>query len=483
MADSRIGCQIGRETRLLELPWPVEAADVALFEAGRQTDGTGWQLEQLTRDVGCQALHRAAIAALAGRHHIVECRLVRCRWATDDVKRRAFSQRDRRRCGAALDNAIGVHERRTDGLLQVQQVQVAGADESAADPAVIDPGAPVPWHAAQGQIALEGSVDVEGLVLVVGNAWHFDHAAIEEHVLAKTSAGNLIAVRVVIAVLVEIDRIFRLRHAVHRIAGDLPDRSAFGIHRRRRDPHIGRQLDRPLGEHRRQLRRRLEHHLAGRVEGIFRRTKIGVIAGRAARCLADTDAVIAAGMVQVKVDTGSGTTCTDIADPSPGTDAQGGGRIVGTVGIGGDWTGVGPDRFHLAVGQAEHQRGFFIAGAVGEVVILGLAVALFVLSHIGAGIAAFHRPLQDDVDHAGDGVRAIDRRGAVLQHFDPLDHCRRHGRQVGVPANSGGPALAVDQHQQALCAEVAQVDVLPALLAVRSQHRTLAESRCTGCSH
>ena len=152
--DRRIGCQIGREPRLLELPWHVKAADVALLEARSQTDSTGWQLEQLTRDVGCQALHRAAITALAGRHHIVECRLVRCRRAANDVKRRAFSQRDRRRCGAALDDAIGVHERRTDSLFQVQQVQVAGADKSAADPAVVDPGTPVPRHAADRQIAV-----------------------------------------------------------------------------------------------------------------------------------------------------------------------------------------------------------------------------------------------------------------------------------------------------------------------------------------
>ena len=38
--------------------------------------------------------------------------------------------------------------------------------------------------------------------------------------------------------------------------------------------------------------------------------------------------------------------------------------------------------------------------------------------------------LEDDVDDAGDRVGAVDRRGAILQHFDPLDHFKRNLVQV-----------------------------------------------------
>src|SRR5690606_36231726 len=36
----------------------------------------------------------------------------------------------------------------------------------------------------------------------------------------------------------------------------------------------------------------------------------------------------------------------------------------------------------------------------------------------------------DDVDHAGDGVRAVDRRGTIAQHLDALDRTGREGGQV-----------------------------------------------------
>ena len=68
----------------------------------------------------------------------------------------------------------------------------------------------------------------------------------------------------------------------------------------------------------------------------------------------------------------------------------------------------------------------------------------------------------DDVDHPGNGVGAVDRGRAVLQDLVAADHGARHGCQVdgvGGAAYAGGtPALAVYQHERALCAETAQGD-------------------------
>src|SRR5690606_30599976 len=43
---------------------------------------------------------------------------------------------------------------------------------------------------------------------------------------------------------------------------------------------------------------------------------------------------------------------------------------------------------------------------------------------------AFEVPFQNEIDHAGDGVRTVDRRGATGDHFDALD--RGGGNRVDV---------------------------------------------------
>ena len=53
--------------------------------------------------------------------------------------------------------------------------------------------------------------------------------------------------------------------------------------------------------------------------------------------------------------------------------------------------------------------------------------------------------------HAADGVRAVDRGGALGQHVDTLDHVLRNHVEVGV-----GQALAVHQYEGAIGAKAAQ---------------------------
>ncbi len=61
--------------------------------------------------------------------------------------------------------------------------------------------------------------------------------------------------------------------------------------------------------------------------------------------------------------------------------------------------------------------------------------------------------IQDDVDHPGDGVRAVLRRRAITQHFDALDRMHRNLRQVRplraacAQQRRTVEAAAVDQHQ------------------------------------
>ncbi|MNQ65169.1 hypothetical protein D3C85_796180 [compost metagenome] len=75
-----------------------------------------------------------------------------------------------------------------------------------------------------------------------------------------------------------------------------------------------------------------------------------------------------------------------------------------------------------------------------------------------------------DVDHAGHGVRAVHRRGAVAQDFDAVDHGGRQDVQVGRTdraARTGGrDATAVQQHQGAARAHAAQADGVGAGAAV-----------------
>ena len=67
------------------------------------------------------------------------------------------------------------------------------------------------------------------------------------------------------------------------------------------------------------------------------------------------------------------------------------------------------------------------------------------------------RPSRNQVDHAGDSVRPVDRRGPVGDDLDPLDAQRRQHRRVGRAAIVRH-AMAVDQDQRRVRADAAQVD-------------------------
>ena len=121
-------------------------------------------------------------------------------------------------------------------------------------------------------------------------------------------------------------------------------------------------------------------------------------------------------------------------------------------------------------------EGLAEGGAVGAL----LAVTFTVLADVDAGFATVEVLAGDDVDHTGDGVRAVQCGRAIGEHFHALDNRRGNRSQVGVATGADAHAAAVDQHQAALRAEVAQADVRAAEVARRTQRRRAAQARCAG---
>jgi len=125
------------------------------------------------------------------------------------------------------------------------------------------------------------------------------------------------------------------------------------------------------------------------------------------------------------------------------------------------------------VALASFQRQVQIAAvaAQGEALVhaggIVVAVSLIGGADVGAELAKVRAFLQDDVDDAGDRVRAVLGGRAVAQHLDALD--RGQGNGIDVGAGRAAPdgllhvhqgllvaALAVDQDQQLVRAEAAQ---------------------------
>ena len=72
--------------------------------------------------------------------------------------------------------------------------------------------------------------------------------------------------------------------------------------------------------------------------------------------------------------------------------------------------------------------------------------------------------VEDEVDDARDGVRAVRRRGAARDDLDPLHEIARHQVDVdGADVGRRNHAPAVQQHQIALRTEVAQVQKIRAV--------------------
>jgi hypothetical protein len=68
--------------------------------------------------------------------------------------------------------------------------------------------------------------------------------------------------------------------------------------------------------------------------------------------------------------------------------------------------------------------------------------------------------LEDEVDHAGDGIRSVDRRSPTRDDIDPFDEGGRNRVHIDfrdLAGVAGDPAPAVHQHQCAHAAEPPQI--------------------------
>ncbi|MNM55955.1 hypothetical protein D3C81_671070 [compost metagenome] len=100
------------------------------------------------------------------------------------------------------------------------------------------------------------------------------------------------------------------------------------------------------------------------------------------------------------------------------------GGVVRAIRVRGEFTRAAQHRIFLGLLGAHAEPAAFEGLAeVGAVRAL-LAVAFAVLADVGADVAAIEVLAGDDVDHAGDGVGAVQRRGAVGEHFNALDDGR-----------------------------------------------------------
>ena len=126
-----------------------------------------------------------------------------------------------------------------------------------------------------------------------------------------------------------------------------------------------------------------------------------------------------------------------------------------------------------AVGLGELARQRDVAAPVGEVGAeqradaLGVGVVLTRAAELHVDVGALVVVLEDDVDRAGDRVRAVDRRTAHRDRLDALDQLGRDVVQVHLAARGyraterrrvgGDEAPAVDERQRALRAQAVQV--------------------------
>ena len=106
------------------------------------------------------------------------------------------------------------------------------------------------------------------------------------------------------------------------------------------------------------------------------------------------------------------------------------------------------------------------AGRAGDAV--GFAAAVFGQAELGVDARSVGLLLQLEIDHAGDRIRSVDRRGRAAEDFDALDQADRDVGDIGDVAVAAighreiRDAAAINQHQRVVGAETAQIDLFRA---------------------
>src|SRR5690606_30564615 len=116
----------------------------------------------------------------------------------------------------------------------------------------------------------------------------------------------------------------------------------------------------------------------------------------------------------------------------------------------------------VRVAEVQHHVAAVVAevAAPGHVRLVGGHVTAVGDAVLGFDFETFEVGLVDEVHHARDGVRTVQRGRAAGQNVDALDELRLDHVQVDGRGtrHAGNDAAAVDHHQGAVGAEVTQID-------------------------
>src|SRR5581483_2411820 len=98
---------------------------------------------------------------------------------------------------------------------------------------------------------------------------------------------------------------------------------------------------------------------------------------------------------------------------------------------------------------------FIEAGPSEQATAVARIVVVTRLTALAPQLQPFEVGLVDDVDYAGDGVRAVDGRSATRRDLDVIDEVSRNGVEIdlGGARDTRRVPLPVHQHQRALVAE------------------------------
>ncbi len=365
--------------------------------------------------------------------------------------------------GTAAGDALVVDERRAQGLARGDQAHVAvvALDRLVA----VEQRTDVPVERLAGEIeeAADRRREAQGLELAVGGARHFGQAAAELQFLADRVEHRVGGHR----------GVDRGRARLVRVTGDLLVGVALVVQNVRVERDVVGEVVGAVDVDRLALDAGLQAHLGVGVGVLTLGDRVVV-----------GDVVRVAALVQGAPRIGAARAARTEPAALVGQRAPvGRGRIRAPAAVTREPAVLGHDRILLGVLGRQGQAAALAGGAQGERVLLQVTVAFAVLADVDVGFGAVEVLAGDHVDHAGDGVRTVDGRGAVLQDFDALDGRHRDLAQVLVAARGGAQALAVHQHQGAVGAQVADVDVVAAHVLAGSQRLGTGDGRRAGRGH
>ena len=434
-----------------------------MLDAEREAQRAGRQVEQVAADVGVLVVRREVVLVVRGERDEVQHVAGDAALTAKEVQRDAASDRNRQRAAARGTGSIA--ERWAQSITQGRDREQANRGVVGLVLAAERAHFPVEVLLTEVERAFEASRDRSGAhVLVEGAATGLGDAAVDaRHVLAERVVDAVAADEHVLC-----ERTGSRRGAQHdRHGGEQLLGLTLVVGDCRFEADVVGDVDAARREHRTTLLRSQQVVVGREVVRVNTRTvstRRRALAVKRERARATVEAGLGAGATARRRIEATRAQCK--ATIRGGAAAE---RVAGQVGrLLGEVTVTRADRLFLDVAEAHHRGEALALGADGEVVGLTEAVALVVHAEVGVGFCTVKALAQDHVDHAGDRVGTVDRRRAVLQHFDPLDRSGRDRVEIDRAAETCAtdPATTVHQHESAVGAEVAQADTGFAVAAV-----------------